>query len=476
MCRIAPGNLALVCGGLELDYQALDLQIVRVCKALVGFGVPSGARLAVWDALAETSLLLLHAAPRLNCSLAPMNPDLPDPVAGKLLQAIRPDFIIGNSIPSVEIARPFPHIPEPFLLLQKYLSPDTVDCSSHPYLDMEAIGLMLATSGTEGQPRVVALSRHNLMSSAAASRQLLGLLPGDCWLLCLPLFHIGGLSVPLRCAEAGAALVLHKGFDARAVCADLRRYRVTHLSLVPAMLVRLLAECPDVRPPESLRVVLVGGGPLDEQVAQQALDTGWPICPSYGMTETASQVATLCPATEKWKAGTAGKPLGHLEVRIGADSGRIEVRGSSVMLGYVERDGTLTSPLQDGWLVTADLGQWDDEGNLLVLGRADDVLISGGENVHPQWVEQRLGHCPGVKDVAVSCLPDSTWGDSLVALYCGAAGPTELENWSQKHLRGAMRPKVFRKVEYLPRNHLGKLDRAALRQILSTMGSNPVSS
>lgn len=336
------------------------------------------------------------------------------------------------------------------------------------------IELFIATSGTQGEPKVVMLSGANLQAGVQASRSCLPLQAGNVWLNCLPLYHIGGMAILYRCAEAGAAVVLHEGFDPQRVRHDLETHRVTHISLVPAMLARLLDLTHGAPPPSALKYALVGGGALTAALARRARVAGWPLCVTYGMSETGSQLAT-CPLPDDWQPGCVGVPLPGFEVRIADEreggAGVIHVRGAAVMAGYAHADGKLGHGLEEGWLTTGDLGKIDASGHLHVLGRADDMLVSGGVNVHPAVVEAALMTVPGVEDAAVSALPDEIWGDLVVALVVGPIDPVGLEHWCREHLAGAMRPRLVRQVSALPRNALGKLERETLKNMVMELTS-----
>ena len=320
------------------------------------------------------------------------------------------------------------------------------------------VALIISTSGSEGEPRGVMLSAANLDAAAAASNRHLPVQAGDLWLACLPLYHIGGQMILWRCARAGAAVLLHDGFNADAVAADLRRYPVTHISLVPAMLARMLET--GVAPPPGLRHVLVGGAALSQALFAKASAAGWPLNPSYGMSETAAQVATWTPADGPWHEGLVGRALGANEFALAAD-GRIRIRGPQVMAGYLDGGGIDA----DGWLTTGDLGKIDAKGRLTVTGRADDMLISGGRNVHPLEVESCLAACPGVRDVAVTGLPDMVWGDLIVALVVGDATAQGIADWCRPRLPGAALPRRIVHLGSLPRNATGKLERSLLRRL-----------
>ena len=353
-----------------------------------------------------------------------------------------------------------------------HLALDTIACSQLgiPYWPAERelpplhivpkkeTALIIATSGSEGHPKHVMLSIGNLDTAAAASNARLPLHPGDLWLHCLPLYHIGGQAILWRCLRTGAGILLHDGFDARRVASDLHRYPVTHISLVPAMLARLLEI--DSPVPPSLQAVLIGGAALSANLYQRAMTAGWPLRPSYGMSETAAQIASWQPADGPWQTGLAGRPLSGSEIRIGAD-GRIHVRGPQVMLGYMEGSG----PDDEGWLITGDLGHIDTAGRLTVLGRADDILISGGRNVHPQEIETCLAALPGIRDIAITSKPDPVWGDKIIALLVGEISADQVFAHARAHLPSAAIPREVKFFEALPRTTTGKLQRGELRRM-----------
>lgn len=327
-----------------------------------------------------------------------------------------------------------------------------------------ASALIISTSGSEGRRRAVCLGHGALEAAAAAANARLGLSTGDLWLNCLPLYHIGGQSIIWRCARAGAGMLLHDGFLAARVAEDLGRYPVSHISLVPAMLAALLEL--GVIPPPSLRVALIGGAALSAPLHARATAAGWPLWASYGMSESAALVAVHAPGDGPWRPGLVGRPLAGMELAI-ADDGRIRLRGRQLMDGYLEGGGSD----DDGWLTSGDLGQIDGDGRLIVIGRADDMLISGGRNVHPQEIESCLAACPGIRDVAVSGLPDPVWGDLVVALVVGTAELAALQAHARRYLPSAALPRRIAYLDHLPRNASGKLDRAALRQLAA--GARP---
>ncbi len=400
-----------------------------------------------------TSLALRHAGPTWTFSewqaevqaLVATRPTTPGPMV-----------LAGNSLELARHAYACSFQNRPFFPVDRSTSAHHLAHRKTPPLS--DVALIISTSGSEGQARGILLGNAQLDAAAAASNQRLPLRPGDLWLNCLPLYHIGGQSILWRCARAGAAVLLHDGFAAEHVAADLASHPVTHISLVPAMLARLL----DIgaMPPPSLRIAMIGGAALSQTLYQRAIAVGWPLYPSYGMSETAAQIATFDPADGQWTEGRVGLPMPGHELRIDPD-GRICIRGPQVMAGYLEGGG----PSAEGWLTTSDFGQLDERGHLSILGRADDMLVSGGRNVHPQAIESCLAACPGVQDVAVTGRPDPVWGDLIVAFIVGDAQPEALLAHARQHLPAAALPRKIQAVSQLPRNAGGKLERALLRRL-----------
>lgn len=437
-------------GLLRLDYRGRPVPLSRALAGLeawlTGRGLRRQMTLATTGGNRLLDLLLLLLLPSWQCRFLPLDPSLPEAQRRRLLEMAGADLVLDGSSD--------PQLPEEGKGggLSRDLLPS-----------LEALRLLLATSGTTGEPALIELHGRNLLAGARAANARLELSADDLWLGCLPTHHIGGLAIPLRCLLAGAGMSLMARFDARELLRRLETGGVTHLSLVPTQLHRLLEAGPAFRPPSSLRVVLLGGAPARASLVQKAQDAGWPVCPSYGLTEAASQVATCYPPPGRWREGMAGLPLDHVEVQLD-DGGRIRLRGESIAACRIGPSGA--EPLLDegGWLQTRDLGRFDEEGRLVVLGREDDLIISGGEKVHPALLEETLSRCPGLDEVAVIGVEDDHWGQQVVACYSGDLEEARLEQWARAHLGGPHRPRRFVRLADLPRNSLGKLLRQELRR------------
>ena len=313
---------------------------------------------------------------------------------------------------------------------------------------------ILFTSGTTGAPKAARLALENLEASARAAIDVLQLKNNDRYICAMPLFHTGGLGIVLRCRLAGAELLLHERFEARAVARELLENGATHVSLVASTLARVLDVCPNRTFPRSVKAVLVGGGPVPAPLLERARKAGLPVLQTYGLTESASMAT--CERIGEADGTTAGPPVPGIELRLkGAE---IELRGPQVMRGY------LGAPPQQGWLRTGDLGEIDARGRLKVLSRRTDLIVSGGENVYPAEVEAALLAHPRVREAAVLPAPDATWGQVGVAYVVTDAAESALRDFLVTRVAKFKVPARFVKVQELPRNAAGKVDRRKLQE------------
>jgi O-succinylbenzoic acid--CoA ligase len=439
---VTPERRALVAGARSWTFAELD---AVVDDAVAGLDVHAGQRVAIRGGNGAGFVVAVHALMRLGAVIVPINTRLAEPeVAWQLTDAEVSRVLRDDDLDALL---------EPPALRQ-------ADTNAGRAFDLQAWHSIVYTSGTTGRPKGAILTYGNHWWSAVASALNLGLLPDDTWLVCLPFFHVGGLSILLRSAICGMTAIVQPRFDAAEVNQAIEEHGVSIVSVVSTMLERMLTERGGRSYPPSLRCVLLGGGPAPLPLLERASSAGVPVVQTYGLTETASQVVTLAPEDALARLGSAGKPLMGSEIRVSAD-GEIWVNGPSVSPGYVNH------PPRDGWLQTGDLGRLDADGYLYVLDRRDDLIVSGGENVYPAEVEAALLAHPAVAEAGVVGVPDAEWGRRVTGVVVMRTGVTatadELIAFCRRRLAAYKVPRAIEFQTALPRNAAGKLLRRELR-------------
>ena len=412
-----PGGPALVWKGDTWTWAQLDQLVEAVSRALKAQGVGVGQRVPVQAANEPQLVLLFHALGRVGGVFMPLNVRLTRAEVEQCIAQV-------------------PRAPA-----------------------MPGVRASLFTSGTTGLPRLVELTQENFLASAKACAANLGEGPTHRWLGTLPLFHIGGLAMVHRCAVEGACLVLEPSFDAERV-SELFDLGVTHASLVPTTLERLL-DARGPRPFFGVKGVLVGGGPMTSSLLARARALELPVLQTYGLTEACSQVTTERPAEAD--GTTAGRPLPGIAVRIVGPTGEPVPPGHA---GEIEVSGPTLALGLGPHLNTRDVGSLDERGRLSVLSRRADLIVSGGENVYPLELEAVLREHPAVVDVAVVPRKDGEWGQVPVAFVVERSPVKDdaLAAFARERLASFKVPKVWIRLDELPRNAMGKVERQALRQ------------
>ena len=449
-----PGGDALVAPAGTLSWSALAGAVLADAGRLAadaGLGRANGpARVALTARSDAPTVVRLLALIELGVPFAPLHPRLTAPEREAQLAALAPVLDLDGLEPvdpfeaagSSRAARSF--------------GPAAVDDAERPLA-------LVVTSGTAGAARAAILSRRAFAAAAAASAARLGWREDDRWLLALPLARVGGLSIVTRCLAGRRAIVLADDLSPEALAAASRELRPTLTSLVPAQLARLLGAEPGsgpfACPPSAFRVVLLGGAAVSAGLLSEACGRQLPVLPTYGMTETCAQVATVPPGLPPDAVNGCGPTLPGVELR--TTDGRIEVRGPTLFSGYLGAAGTPFDP--GGWFATRDLGRLDARGFLHLDGRLDELIIVGGENVAPGEVEAALASAPGVFAALVFGVSDETLGEVVGAALVRGAGPPPdddaLSRWLAGRLAPFKRPRRLAWVDALPETPDGKPDR-----------------
>ncbi|WP_101297688.1 AMP-binding protein [Halegenticoccus soli] len=480
--RATPDSTALVAAdtGREWDYAELDAAVERTAGRLAALGVTAGDHLGVLLPSRVVYVRLVHAAMRLGATLVPLSDRLTaTELADQIETADLTALVCGaeTEARAVEAAGGVPaaSVDDPESGGVASLSaaePVAFDPASWEHDDPLA---MLFTSGTTGAPKAVVLTAGNVFHSAVASAFRLGVAPDDRWLVALSLYHMGGLAPLYRSALYGTAVVLRTSFDPGGTADDVGAYGATGISLVPTMLRRMLDSRGTLS--DSLRFVLLGGAPAPRSLVRRCRDYSVPVCPTYGMTETASQIATASPGEAFEFEGTVGRPLLWTDLAVVGDEGdevapgeigEFVVSGATVSPGYYGNPEATADAFGPRGLRTGDVGYRDEAGRVYVLGRIDDRIITGGENVDPGEVAEALRDCPGVAEAAVVGLPDDEWGERVAALVVRDdpdLTADAVEAHCRERLAGYKLPRTIAFEEgELPRTASGTVERPAVRE------------
>lgn len=464
-----PHKIALITDD-QLTFQQLHQQVNAMLARWLGAGIRRGDHVGMIMRSSPFAVVQVFTALRAGVVLVPLNSRLTSDEIHQQLTNADCKWLLAHGDGEVlrELRKRDHQIVELDQTTARTNEKNACD------VDLNAPFLIVHTSGTSGTPKGATLTAGNIFYSATASAYRLGMLPDDKWLCTLPLYHVGGLSIILRACLYGITVDLREKFDLNAVNRALSQDGITLVSLVPTMLYRLLEH----GTPEkwsSLRCVLLGGAAATADLLERCAAYDIPVATTYGLSEAASQVATAPPELAARKPGTVGKPLLFTRVRVvdengddqqAGEYGEVVVSGPTVMQGYYNRADATAKTLREGWLHTGDIGYLDEDGDLWLVQRRSDLIVTGGENVYPAEVEAVLRSHPAVKDVAVVGVSDPEWGQQVAAAVQVMAGVSlteeELTIYSRECLAGYKQPRRVVFVDALPQTGSGKIQRRAV--------------
>jgi malonyl-CoA/methylmalonyl-CoA synthetase len=439
--------------GDDLSYGALEDGVGRLAALLLAKGVGVGDRVAAQTAKSPQGLMLYLASLQIGAVFLPLNPAYTASEIAYFRQDAEPALFVTEADELAREAEAF--------------SPRTIIHDSQP----GALAALVYTSGTTGRAKGAMLSHHNLASNALALHTAWGFSGDDVLLHALPIFHVHGLFVAIHCALlSGAPMLWLPRFEEDAVLTALPR--ATVMMGVPTFYGRLLADPRfTAEAAAHMRLFISGSAPLLES-AFDAFEarTGMRILERYGMSE--AQMITTNPLQGERLAGSVGFPLSGVALRIagGARTGVVEITGPSVTSGYWRNaEKTAQAFTADGFFITGDVGRLDAEGRLWLSGRANDLIISGGLNVYPKEIELVLDELAGVTESAVIGVPHADFGEAVVAVIAGAGDETDIIGACRERLAAFKTPKRVIFVDDLPRNVMGKVEKAALRRLYATL-------
>lgn len=462
---------AAVSDGIQSLTNAMFLQRVRAAAHhLDDLGVNTGDVVALKLRNRVEFVVLMFASWRLGATVTPVNPSLTD------VEVIRQLDASGARLIVVEDGATAEHGVTTLAVADLY--EDVLGRDKPPEVDSSTLALLIFTSGTTGVPKGVMLDHANIDAMAEMSRQAMQLQADDRCLLILPLFHVNGIMVSvLMPLLAGASVVIAEKFDPHSFFDTVERHRPTFFSAVPTIYTMLAALPDDVRPDtSSVRFGICGAAPASaELLSRFEARYGFPLIEGYGLSE-GTCASTINPVTGPRRAGTVGIAFPRQRIRIideagtevatGVD-GEVIIAGPNIMRGYLGRPDETARVIIDGWLHTGDIGHLDADGYLTLVGRSKDMIIRGGENIYPKEIEDVLTSDPAVLDAAVIGIPDDKWGETVAAYVQPRPGHSiniqELHRICASKLAGYKRPTSITVMDAIPKNPVGKTDKALLR-------------
>jgi fatty-acyl-CoA synthase len=456
--RTTPRRVAIDHLGRDVTYAELDGLSERFAASFAARGLERGDRVATLTGNSPEHVAVFFACAKTGLMLVPLSWRLAAPeLAYQLADAEPALFLVEDQ--HTALAEAGGHA---FERLVPAGNEDPVDVQVE---DADPL-LLVYTSGTTGRPKGALLTHANCFWTNLSFDLATGVGGDDVVLQILPQFHCGGWNVHALLAWwKGARVVLERSFDAARCLALIEEKRITTMMGVPANYLFMSQEPSfagaDLR---SLRRAVVGGASMPEALLETWRLRGVEIVQGYGLTEAAPNVLCVPPEDAVRKAGWAGKPYPHVDVRLSPE-GELQVRGPNVFAGYWRNPGATAEVFDGEWLRTGDVAERDEEGFYRIKDRLKDMYISGGENVYPAEVESVLHEHPAVADVAVVGVPDERWGEVGVAFVVPAADISEeqLVEFVRERLARFKAPKVVRLVDVLPRSGLGKVQKDELR-------------
>lgn len=501
---IAPDQEIMVFGDRRQTYQATTTRVQRLASGLEALGIAKGDRVAVLDTNAPQYIEAYFATSMLGAVFVPLNyrakaDELEYMVttAGArvlmvgdryvpLVAGMRDRLLCVTQYVAMEASQP------DMALFEELIAQASGD-ASEAEVDEEDVNILMYTSGTTGRPKGVMLTYGDFVAYVCGNTELADGTPRGAALLCVPLYHIAGVTSMMTSVFTGRPLVILRQFEPGEWLEAVQRERITHAFLVPTMLKRVL-DHPDFHrySCSSVEVLAYGAAPMPVPVIRRAIEMFPPtvgFVNAFGQTETTATVTMLLPEDHRLdgtpqeierklrRLSSIGRPLPDVEVRVvdpqGAEAargevGEIAVRTPRMMKGYFSHGDATAQTIVDGWLHTRDMGWMDEDGYLYLAGRKDDLIIRGGENISPAEVEAILHTHPAIEEAAIIGVPDVDWGERVMAIVVPRIGSTltaeGVIDWCQQRLASFKKPDIVRFVSELPRNPLGKVLRKDLRQ------------
>ncbi|MEN3319017.1 MAG: long-chain acyl-CoA synthetase [Mycobacterium sp.] len=453
------------------------LQAVRCASAaLHRHGVAGGDVVAVMLPNTAGFVVALFAAWRVGAAVTPINPSLRPAEVTYQLSDADAKVLIVDAVPDFDIGA------RPVITASDLTSTPAAGLLGPAHRGDDALALLIYTSGTTGRPKGVMLDFANLIAMCRGVIDALAITAADHSLLILPLFHVNGIVIgTLSPLLAGGRTTIAGRFSPKTFFSRVEQSRATYFSAVPTIYTMLCGLPAEVKPDtSSMRFAVCGAAPASVELLEQFESRyGIPIVEGYGLSE-GTCASTINPLDAPRKAGTVGLPLPGQTIRLvdangdpvpDGEAGEVAIQGPNVMRGYLNRPEETAKTIVDGWLHTGDIGRFDDDGYLMLVDRAKDMIIRGGENIYPREIEAVAHQLPQIAEAAVVGRPDPVYGEEPVLFVSLHPGKQLDVDAIREHLRESLSkyklPAQITVLDDLPKNAVGKIAKPSLRQRLS---------
>ncbi len=468
---LTPNRIGLSFGEQSWTFKQIADNAKEIAYKLAGFGVKSRSRVAIIATPSPDFVFTIYGCMLAKIEIVLLNNRLTKEELAYQIQDSNVKAVIchecdqdklGTGLSIISICN----------LLQELNKDIHMDIDSY-WDESDTISIMY-TSGTTGYPKGVRQTLQNHKASAINSVLNIGMRPDDVWLCMVPIFHISGFSMLMKSLLYGNEVKLYEKFDVEKSVQHIVTGSISHMSVVGVTLGRIVdyMEQNDLIAHPNFRLMLAGGSSIPVDYLKRAGKLSLNVAQTYGMTETASQTATLSSEDALLKIGSAGKPLFFNSIKIdGANQpnteGEICIRGPHVTPGYIGHFET-TGSVEGGWLKSGDIGYLDKDGYLFVVDRRSDLIISGGENIYPAEIENVLLMHPSIEEAGVCGMEDVTWGQVPIAFVTIKSEVTEqtILEFCKMNLASYKLPKRIVFVDHLPRNSSNKLVRRKLKDLI----------
>ncbi len=460
---------ALIYGPRAISFRQLDLCVSSTAKQLKKLGVHKGQRVALADERTLESIVILWALWRIGVVVGLLSNKLPEDAFNTQLKKINAQLLFTSEKAYMVSRR----------ILQRKFRPDEVisfdvkePSSGNPEkMDLSQPATIIFTSGSSSEPKAALHTLGNHVYSALGANMNISIEKGDKWLLSLPLYHVSGVSILFRCLLGGGTIIIPR--EDEDILPAIRRNKITHVSLVTTQLFRLMNNGPSQTELSSIKCVLLGGGPIPPSLLKDAAEFELPVYPTYGLTEMASQVATANTPLKNADDKLELKVLKYRDLKI-SGQGEILVKGETLFKGYVEAERIKLPLNSEGWFETGDLGEMDQNGNLKIWGRKDNMFISGGENIQPEEIEKLLNQKEEILEARVIPVKNTEFGFRPAAFIKIRETDKELTTESLRSYLGQQLPKFKIPVAFYPwPTELERENLKISRKVLSELLTNP---